>query len=170
MKGSAHDFSAMVSIEQTKENAKKQASFEIGGGKGEGTAAPELFGGGGGGGGGGPPRETLHSGGDPFAGTMPPPSGIKYEYTPMDGGNVGSSSSFSSSRPSPPDATDMPDMPGGGVKMGGGPQPVNPDDLLGVDKQFLPSHAAAPATSDGAPSGFGTSGGGGIASYQTQPL
>jgi hypothetical protein len=89
----------------------------------------------------------------------------------MDGGH----SSTSSLHPPPPDATDMPPSPHGGAGVRGvqmsGPQPVNPDDL-GVDKQFLPSqsHGGAPSVSDGAPSGFGTSGGGGIASYQTQPL
>ena len=133
----------------------------------------------------------LSSGGDPFAGVMPPPSGVKYEYTPIAGGGGGglpSTMSGGGSRPPPPpppnsdapptmeqgNSATLPSMDGvKGIRSG--PQPVNPDKL--VDSQFLPHTAAVASTTAALPvrGGGGERGGGfgasvGIANYETEPM
>ena len=166
-------FQSMVDQDKTKSDASNQRNAEL-----QSTASnaassnanvppPSLFGE-------GEPGENLSSGGNPFAGSMPPPSGVKYSYTPISGSTNGKENR---PPPPPPPGAAVPPSPmgtaptttaGGAARENqmhlSSPQPVNPDSL--VDYQFLPSSGGG----GGGSSADGSLSSGGIAQYKTSPL
>jgi hypothetical protein len=166
-------FQSMVDQDKTKSDASNQRNAELQSTTSNTASSnanvppPSLFGEGG-------PGENLSSGGNPFAGSMPPPSGVKYSYTPMSGSTNGKENR---PPPPPPPGAAVPPSPmgtaptttaGGAARENqmhlSSPQPVNPDSL--VDKQFLPSSGGG----GGGSSADSSLSSGGIAQYETSPL
>ena len=169
-------FQQMVKTDQTRTAATEQRNNELANpnsgsnsGSNTNTPPPQLFGDG------VSPGEQLSSGGNPFAGSMPPPGGVKYTYSQIDASNSNGNGNSNGRPPPPPPpaAAAPPSSPGAATPMttsGGAirenqihmaaPQPVNPDSL--VDKQFLPSSTTSMSTTD-EPLG-------GIAAYETEPF
>lgn len=168
----AKQFSSMVGKADQQEESSRLMVNEL---QGNGSP-PSLFGAGSGGS--GIPGITLSSGGDPFAGTMPPPSGVKYQYTPIPKQGVGSDSSRPP--PPPPPLHDAP--PDSGERGVAGkdlvgtrsiPKPINPDEI--VKKEFLPHSPAVASTTATLPSSSSVESDDGsistgIANYETEPM